>query len=229
MRARDIMTKTVRIADASTPVHKIARAMVRYRISAIPIVDRDRKIIGMVSEGDLLRRVENGTDRRRSPWLAFLIDPRTQAKEFAKSRGRQARDVMTRTVISVKLNTDVAAVADIMEKSAIKRVPVVDAQNRLVGIVARRDLIAAVARGPGKTKRSSDADISAALQKRIRANTRIGESLINLAVTKGRVELSGFVPSDEERDAVRVMAETIPGVRAVSDAVRVLPRPIISI
>ncbi len=229
MRVRDIMTRTVRIADASTPVHKIAQAMVRHRISAIPIVDRDRRVIGIVSEADLLRRVENGTDRRRPLWLAFLIHPRTRAKEYAKSRGRQARDLMTRTVISVKPNTDIAAVADIMEKSAVKRVPVVDAQNRLVGIVTRRDLIVTVARGPGKVKRSTDADISAALRERIRANTQMGKSLINLAVTKGRVDLSGFVPSDDERDAVRVMAETTPGVRAVTDTVRVLPRPMMSI
>jgi CBS domain-containing protein len=229
MRARDIMTKTVRIADVTTPIHKIAQAMVRHRISAIPIVDRHRKVIGIVSEADLLRRVESGTDRRRPSWLAFLIDPRTRAKEYAKSRGRQARDVMTRTVISVKPNTDVAAVADLMEKSAVKRIPVVDAQNRLVGIITRRDLIAAVARGPGKMKRSTDADISAALRERIRANTRMGETLINFAVTKGRVELSGLAPSEEERDAVRVMAETTPGVRAVSDMVRVLPRPIMAI
>lgn len=229
MRARDIMTKTVRIADVTTPVHKIAQAMVRHRISAIPIVDRHRKVIGIVSEADLLRRVESGTDRRRPSWLAFLIDPRTRAKEYAKSRGRQARDVMTRTVISVKPNTDVAAVADLMEKSAVKRIPVVDAQNRLVGIITRRDLIAAVARGPGKMKRSTDADISAALRERIRTNTRMGETLINFAVTKGRVELSGLAPSEEERDAVRVMAETTPGVRAVSDMVRVLPRPIMAI
>lgn len=229
MRARDIMTKTVRIADVTTPIHKIAQAMVRHRISAIPIVDRHRKVIGIVSEADLLRRVESGTDRRRPSWLAFLIDPRTRAKEYAKSRGRQARDVMTRTVISVKPNTDVAAVADLMEKSAVKRIPVVDAQNRLVGIITRRDLIAAVARGPGKMKRSTDADISAALRERIRTNTRMGETLINFAVTKGRVELSGLAPSEEERDAVRVMAETTPGVRAVSDMVRVLPRPIMAI
>lgn len=228
MRARDIMTKAVRTADATTPVHRIARAMVRHRISAIPVVDQDRQVIGIVSEADLLRRVESGTDRRRSAWLSFLMDPRARAKEHAKSQGRQARDVMTRTVISVKPDTDVAVVADVMEKSAVKRLPVVDARNRLVGIVTRRDLIAAVARKPGKVKRSTDADISTTLHERIRTNTRIGESLINLAVTRGRVELSGFVPSDEERDAVRVMAETTPGVRAVSDAIRVFPRPIAS-
>jgi len=229
MRARDIMTKTVKIANATTPVHKIAEAMVRHRISAIPIVDRNRNVIGIVSEADLLRRTESGTDRRRTPWLAFLMDPRTQAREYAKSRGREARDVMTRTVISIKPDTDVAAVADLMEKSAVKRLPVVDARNRLVGIVTRRDLIAAVARKPGKLKRSTDAQISAALRERIRANMRMGESLINFAVTKGRVELSGLVPSEEERDAVRVMAETTPGVRAVSDAIRVLPRTFASI
>lgn len=224
MRVRDIMTKSVRIAGPTTPVHKIAQAMVRHRVSAIPVIDKKRKVIGIVSESDLLRRVESGTARRRPLWLEFLLDPRTRAKEFARSRGRQARDVMTRTIVSVRPDADVSSVADIMEKSAVKRVPVVDGQNRLIGIVSRRDLIAAVARTPGKVARRTDADISAALRDQIRANSRVGEALINIAVSKGRVELSGFVPSDEERDAVRVMAENTPGVRKVSDTVRVLPR-----
>lgn len=226
MRARDIMTKTVQIAGATTPVRKIAQAMVRHRISAIPIVDKERRIIGIVSEADLLRRVESGTTRRRSLWLDILLTPQARAQEYAKARGRRARDVMTRTVISVKPDADIGAIADTMEKSAIKRVPVVDARNRLVGIVTRRDLVAAVARAPRKAKHRSDAQISAVLRDRIRAGTRMGESLINFAVTKGRVALSGFVPSGEEHDAVRVMAETTPGVRAVADKVRVLPRPV---
>ena len=224
MRVRDIMTKGVRTAGSTTPVHRIAQAMVRHRVSAIPVVDKNRKVIGIVSESDLLRRVESGTARRRPLWLEFLLDPRTRAKEFAQSRGRQARDVMTRTIISVRPDAHVSSVADIMEKSAVKRVPVVDGQNRLIGIVSRRDLVAAVARPPGKVAKRTDADIGTALRDQIRANSRVGEALINIAVSKGRVELSGFAPSNEERDAVRVMAETTPGVRKVSDAVRVLPR-----
>jgi CBS domain-containing protein len=223
MRARDIMTKTVKFAAPSTAVSKIAQAMLRSRISAVPIIDKSRRVIGIVSEADLLRRVEGGTERKRSWWLDILVDPRTRAKDYAKARGLYARDVMTRTVISVKPDTTVAEIADVMERSAVKRVPVVDARNRLVGIISRRDLVAAVAKAPKKTARTSDAAIGATLQREIKASIGTMHSAINIAVTKGVVELSGLVPSTEERDAVRVMAETIPGVRAVSDNIRVLP------
>lgn len=223
MRARDIMTKTVRVAASNTPVHTIAQAMLRGRISAVPVIDKSRRVIGIVSEADLLRRGESGTARTRSWWLDILIDPRTRAREYTKARGLYARDVMTRTVISVKPDTKVSAIADVMERSAIKRVPVVDAQNRLIGIISRRDLVAAVAKTPRKTARISDATIGAALHREIKARIGSMNSAVNIAVTKGVVDLSGLVPSNDERDAVRVMAETTPGVRSVSDRLRILP------
>jgi CBS domain-containing protein len=223
MRARDIMTKTVRYATPGTSVRKIAAVMLRSRISAVPVIDKNRCVIGIVSEADLMRRVEGGTARKRAWWLDMLLDTRTRAREYAKSRGLYARDVMTTPVISVKPDTRVADIADTMERSSVKRVPVVDARNRLVGIISRRDLIAAVAKPSSKPAQASDAAIGAALQRGITATTSTMTSAINIAVTKGVVELSGLVPSDDERDAVRVMAETIPGVRAVQDRIQVRP------
>ncbi len=223
MRARDIMTKTVRSASPTTSVHKIAATMLRSRISAVPVIDKGRRVVGMVSEADLLRRAETKTARKRSWWLDILIDPRTRAREYARARGLYARDVMTRAVISVKPDASVADVADVMERSGIKRVPVVDGRDRLVGIISRRDLITALARPPRKTARMTDAAIGATLQHKIKAGTSAMSSAINIAVTKGVVTLSGFVPNDDERNAVRVMAETIPGVRTVSDNLRILP------
>ena len=223
MRARDIMTKTVRFATPTTPVRKIAAAMLRGRISAVPVIDKNRSVIGIVSEADLMRRVESKTARKRAWWLDMLVDTRTRAKEYAKARGLYARDVMTSPVISVKPDTKVLDIADTMERSGVKRVPVVDARNRLVGIISRRDLIAAVAKPSGKPARASDAAIGAALQKGIRATTSTMTSAINIAVTKGVVELSGLVPSEDERNAVRVMAQRIPGVRTVQDRIQVRP------
>ncbi|MBM4073089.1 MAG: CBS domain-containing protein [Planctomycetes bacterium] len=223
MRARDIMTTSVQYATPNARVQKIAQAMVRHRISAVPVIDKNRRVIGIVSEADLLHRVESGTIRKRSWWLDMLIDDKTRAREYAKARGLYARDVMTSPVISVKPDTEISEIADIMERSAVKRVPVVDAENRMVGIVSRRDLIAAVAKPPRKSPRFSDAAIGAALQHEITAKTNTFNSAINIAVAKGVVELSGLVASSEELDAVRVMAETIPGVRAVKDRMTVRP------
>ena len=139
MKARDVMTKNVRTVNLMTPVRKIAQLMISRRISAVPVVDKRRKVLGIVSEGDLLRRTEAGTERRRSWWSGFFEETSDQARDYAKSRGAYARDVMTRSVVAVSSATDVAAIADVMEKLRIKRVPVVNG-GKLVGIVSRRDL-----------------------------------------------------------------------------------------
>ncbi len=222
MRARDIMTKAVRTVTADTPVRAIAELMLTKRISGIPVVDKRRRVIGVVSEADLMRRAESGTVRRRSWWLDLLVDPRSRAREYAKTRGLYARDVMARTVISVTPDTEVDVIADIMERSEIKRVPVIDRQ-KLVGIVSRRDLLPALARPPRKAGRPSDAAIGAALRKEIRSKGLARDILVNFSVHKGVIDLYGLVPSSEERDAIRVMAETVAGARLVKDNLVVRP------
>lgn len=222
MRAKDVMTRRVRTVKADTPVPAIARAMLNYRVSALPVVDAKGRVLGMVSEGDLLRRREAGTEKRRSWWLELMTDPATSAREYAKSHGRHARDVMTRMVVSVTPETDLAAVADILEKWSIKRVPVVKGQ-RLVGIVSRRDLLPIVARQRSRAGKASDAAISGALQRKIKQHGWARSRFLNIAVNKGVVELQGLVTTDDERKALRVMAENIPGVRAVKDELRRQP------
>jgi CBS domain-containing protein len=222
MRAKDVMTKRVSTVRPDTPVRDIARTMLRQRVSALPVVDAKRRVLGMVSEGDLLRRQETGTERRRSWWLELMTDPVTSAREYTKSHGLKARDVMTRTVVSVTPETDLAEVADVLEKWNIKRVPVVKGE-RLVGILSRRDLLPAIASQRRKAGKTTDAAISEALQRKIREKSWARSKLINIAVNKGVVELLGLVATDEERKALRVMAENIPGVRAVKDQLRLQP------
>ncbi len=222
MRAKDVMTKRVSTVRPDTPVRDIARTMLRQRVSALPVVDAKRRVLGMVSEGDLLRRQETGTERRRSWWLELMTDPVTSAREYTKSHGLKARDVMTRTVVSVTPETELAEVADVLEKWNIKRVPVVKGE-RLVGILSRRDLLPAIASQRRKAGKTTDAAISEALQRKIREKSWARSKLINIAVNKGVVELLGLVATDEERKALRVMAENIPGVRAVKDQLRLQP------
>ncbi|MGQ0676737.1 MAG: CBS domain-containing protein [Rhodospirillales bacterium] len=222
MRAKEIMTRNVRTVKPETPVRDIARLMHKQRVSAVPVVDRNRRVLGIVSEGDLMRRPEAGTVPRRSWWLDLLTDPASRAGEYAKTRGQRARDVMSCTVVSVTPDTEAAEIADILERWNIKRVPVVRGE-RLVGVVSRRDLLPAIVAQRRRGGKVTDAAIGAALRREIEVYGWTGGTLINIAVAKGVVELNGLVRSNEEREALRVMAEGIRGVRAVKDRLRVQP------
>lgn len=226
MKARDVMTKKVRAVKPTALVRDIAQTMVSHRISAVPVVDGKRRVLGIVSEGDLLRRVEAGTARRPSWWRELFTSSDDQSREYVKSQGARARDVMTRPVISVTETTDVADIADLMEKWRIKRVPVVRG-GKLVGIVSRRDLIRAVSRAKpvGRKAKASDAELRDLLRRRLDSMSWLGTALVNFVVENGSIELHGMVGSQAQRDAVRVAAENISGVRKVKDKLSILPPP----
>jgi CBS-domain-containing membrane protein len=228
MRASDIMTKRVRTVSVDTPVRTIAGLMLKQRISALPVLDKKRRLVGIVSEGDLLRRPESGTAPRHSWWLDFLTESSVRAQEYAKSRARRAGDVMTRTVVSVTPDTEASEIADILEKWRIKRVPVMRG-DKLVGIVSRRDLLPAIAKQRPRGRKVTDAAIGEAIKREIAANDWANDALVNIAVNKGVVQLMGLVASGEERQAFRVLAESIPGVRAVKDRLQVGPKLIYAV
>ncbi len=222
MKARDIMTRKVRTVTLATPVASIARTLISRRISAVPVVDRKQHVLGIVSEGDLLRRVESGTERRRSWWTDLVTNSNVRSRDYVKSHGRRARDVMTRPVISVTETTDVADIADLMERWDIKRVPVVR-RDRLVGIVSRQDLLQALSRAKaGRRKRAGDGYIRDQLRDAIESMVWLPTTLVNFVVEKGVISLHGIVGSDAQRQAIRVLAENIPGVRAVKNELSVL-------
>ena len=160
MLAREAMTPTPVAVPATLAIEDCARILLEKRISAVPVVDSDHRIIGIVSEGDLMRRRETGTERRYSWWLELVSDPRTMARDFVKSSGHKVSDVMTRQVVSVTEETPLATIAQILEKHRIKRVPVVR-EGKLVGIVSRADLVRAllVGRPAPSAAAASDADI----------------------------------------------------------------------
>ena len=138
MRVRDVMTAKVVTATIDTTVAQVAGMLAASRISAVPVVDSAGHVLGMVSEGDLFRRVETGTEKRRSWWLDLFTDPSTQAREFSKQEGVRAEHVMTRPVISVGEDSELARVADLMQAHGVKRLPVMTG-DKLVGIVSERD------------------------------------------------------------------------------------------
>src|ERR1700730_3113807 len=144
MRAMDVMTSEVITVDEDASVQSAAKLMTNHGISAVAVVEKDNRVIGMVSEGDLLHRAETGTERRRSWWLEMMASTNQLAGEYLKSHSGRVKDVMTRDVISVTDTTPVADIAVLLETNRIKRVPVLR-DGKLVGIVSRANLVRALA------------------------------------------------------------------------------------
>lgn len=220
MQATDVMTTRVVTVRPDTSVREVARILLSNRISAVPVVDTEDRVLGMLSEGDLMRRAETGTDDRRSWWLSLLADDRAEA--FVKSHGMRARDVMTRKVVSVSENAPLGEVATLLERHRIKRVPVVRG-GRLVGIVSRANLLhGLVAMRAGTAAPRGDREIRAAIMDTV-TKAGIPTHFINVVVADSTAHLGGVTQSEQERDAVRVAAETAPGIKRVENRLFVLP------
>ncbi len=219
MRAGDVMTADVVTVGPEAWVGEIARLLLEHRISAVPVVDAAGRLVGIVSEGDLVRRAETGTLPRRAWWLDLLTDPAVEAREYVKTHGRRAADVMTRGVVTVGVDTPLEDVARLLERHRIKRVPVVRA-GRVVGIVSRADLIRALAVRPIERRTAVVADdrtVREAVLAVLRAQPWWVGTYRQVTVVDGVAHLWGLVRSPAERDAMRVAAESVPGVRGVED------------
>jgi CBS domain-containing protein len=222
MKASDVMVRSVIAVGPDLNVQAIANTLLKNRISAAPVVDRDCRLVGIVSEGDLLRRAETGTERRRSWWLEALTSAQFLAAEFGKVHGQKASDVMTRDVITATPDTPLREIADLLEKHGIKRVPIVE-DGLLVGIVSRANLLQALAASgelfaPAQDK--GDEALRQEVENRLKEQPW-GYRPINVIVHSGVVDLWGFVDNTDEKKAVRVLAEGVPGVRAVNDNLRI--------
>jgi CBS-domain-containing membrane protein len=226
MNAADIMTRSVVSVDPGLPVSEVARLMLSRGISAVPVVEPGGRIIGMISEGDLMRRTELGTERHRSWWLRVIADKATLAEEFTKSHARKARDIMTHDVVSVSEKTPAAEIVDVLEQHHIKRVPVVR-DGTMVGIVSRANLLRAFASMSFEPPdvSSDDEAIRQRLVSELRRQSWWTGDEKDIIVTDGVVHLWGMVESQKERDAIRVAAESAPGVRSVKNHVSIRPPP----
>jgi len=217
MHARDVMLSPVITVKSSAMVKEVAELLLEKRISAAPVVDDQGKLVGIVSEGDLLHRAEAGTERHRSWWLQGLLGDDVLAADFIRAHARKVSDLMTKRVITASPETPLHELAGLMEKNAIKRVPILE-NGQLVGIVSRANLIQAVA-----TARSlleiplSDATIRDKILCCLKEQPWAHTSLLNVTVNGGIVDLWGIAESATERRAIKVAAESTPGVRAVND------------
>ena len=217
MKAADVMATSVISVRLDTPVTKIAEVLLANRISAVPVVNDKDVLVGIVSEGDLIRRVEAGTERHRSWWLELLTGKETLAHEFVMSHARAAADVMTRPVVSVTPDTSLGDIASLLEKHRIKRVPVT-VNGKTVGIVSRANLIQAlVSQAKAQEPPVDDAMLHDNIVDALRAKPWVDPSTINVIVNDGSVELWGIVDSETEKNAIRVAVEVMPGVRQVAN------------
>jgi CBS domain-containing protein len=222
MRAGEVMTTKVITVGENASVAEVAKLLAERGISAVPVVDKENRVIGMVSEGDLLHRTETGTEKCRSWWLEMMASTNQLAGDYIKSHSANVKDVMTRDVISVSDTTPLADIAIPLEANRIKRVPVIR-DGKLVGIVSRANLVRALAmtvNEPPSSVELDDRTIRDELLAELKAQKWAEVSPANVTVKDGVVHLWSSYLSEQEKRALVVAAENTPGVRRVEDHMR---------
>ena len=211
MRVQDVMTKDVITATPEVSVHKAARLMSDHALSGLPVVDADGRVIGIVTESDLILR--QAAPRTRHWWQLLFADADALAREYQKAAGTTVGEVMTRAVVSVSPDLGIDTAARILYDRGLRRVPVVRG-DRLVGILARGDLVKALAATPVFTIWAPDAELVRIMRERIKAVPWTSAGIV-VEAHDGVLELWGTVASDTERSALETMARAIPGCRGV--------------
>ena len=218
MLARDVMTREVISIGPEASVMQAITLMLKHEISGLPVVDPSGMVVGIVSEGDFLRRTELGTQRHRPRWLEFLVGPGRLASEYVHACGRKIEEIMTPDPYTVTEETPLADIVQLMERRRIKRVPVV-CGRQLVGIVSRANLVRALASlaRESDTVATNDAEIRQRVITELRKQAWAPLDLINVVVRDRTVELRGTITEDRARQALIVAAENVAGVKAVRD------------
>lgn len=220
MQAKDVMTqKVVSVGPDDTILHAI-RLMLQNKVSGLPVIDASGRLVGIVTEGDFLRRSETGTVHRPPRWIEILMGMGPLATEYVHSNGRKIGEVMTREVRTVTEDTSLEATVDLMERYHVKRVPVLRGE-KLVGIVSRLNIVRAVAKAGRLAMKTGagadDAQIRRQLLDHLEQQPWAPTGTINVAVKGGVVTFTGVLLDERHRDALRVAAENITGVKSVDD------------
>lgn len=218
MKASDIMTRNVVTVGRETSVARAIQLMLDNNVSGLPVSAGDGKVVGILTEGDLLRRSETGTERHRPRWLEILMGPGRAAGEYVKTHGRKVEEIMTTDLISVTGDTPLDEVVGLMERHRIKRLPVLDG-NVLVGVVSRADLLRPLLHiletQHSETRR--DDEILEQIYAELAKAAWVPRDGLAISVKDGVVVLNGVILEEKEREALRVVAENTAGVRAVED------------
>jgi CBS-domain-containing membrane protein len=222
MKARDIMTRDVVTVGPKASVQEVAALMAKHHISGIPVVAAGNRLLGIVSEGDLMERTEVGAEPRGKWWFEGFGNAQDLADRYVKAHGAIVADVMTRQVATVHPDADLGEVANVLRVHRIKRVPVVQ-DGKLLGIVTRSDIVGAVsgAMGPVAAKTRTDGDLQRAILERMRGESWLDTSYVNLSVAKGKASVSGLIGSAQERRALCSLVEEVAGPGNVIDQLEV--------
>jgi len=218
MKTADVMTRKVISVGAEASVLEAIRLMLQNKISGLPVVDGEGLLVGIVTEGDFLRRAETGTQRKRPRWLEFLTGPGRLAGEYVRTHGRKVSEIMTSDPVTIVEDTPLDEVVRLMEQHRIKRLPVVR-DRAVVGIISRANLLHALASVVRELPASapSDTEIRERILAELVKEPWAPRHFIDPVVRNGTVELWGTIFDDRERQAAKVVAENIAGVKAVKD------------
>jgi CBS domain-containing protein len=216
MKVHDIMSPRVISVAPDASILEAIRLMLQNHISGLPVIDPSGALVGVVTEGDFLRRSETGTERKRPRWLEFLVGPSRLADEYVHTHARIVKDVMTPEPVTVSADAGLDEAVQIMESRRIKRLPVVRG-GRVVGIVSRANLLhalvslATAAPPPART----DVAIREAVLAEFEKLTWAPAALVDPVVRDGVVELWGTITEEAQREALKVCAQNMPGVKSV--------------
>ena len=217
MRAHQIMTRRVITVATGAPIVEAANTMLQNHISGLPVVDETGKLVGIISQGDFIRRAEIGTQRKRGRWLKLLLGSGKVASDFVHERGRKVGEIMTLDPCTVTEDATLEDVVSLMEQNNVKRLPVMRG-DQLVGIVTRSNLLQAVAELAREVPDPTADDdhirnhIITSIEK-----TDWGPFGLGVIVRNGNVHLSGVITNERSRQAAIVAAENVSGVRKVHD------------
>lgn len=225
MKAKDVMTTPVVAVPVGETVETAVSLMLKHHISGLPVIDTGGRLVGLVSEGDLIRRLADGDKKRHSWWLALLGELSESSADFVKAKSHHVADVMTREVVFVDEDTSVAKIANLLEAKRIKRVPVVR-NGSVVGIVSRANLLHALSvlqaehiAGPS----GDDRILRAKVQEALAAIPNVTLNLVNFTVDQGNVTVTGAVHDASEEHAIQVAIENVDGVVSTKISLGTLP------
>ena len=220
MRADEVMTRNPTTIAPQASVADAVRLMLEARVSGLPVVDGAGRLIGVITEGDLLARAELGTEKKRAKWLEFLFGPGRSAEDFVQSHGRRVEEVMTRTPITVAPSAGLDEVVGTMIDKRVKRLPVVEG-GALVGVVSRADVLRALsgafAAAQAPVGDVGDRELEARVKAALAGQSWAPATSLDIRATAGSVELWGSILDERQREAIRVAVENVPGVKAITD------------
>ena len=218
MIVSDVMTRRVISVPPDATVKEAAKLMLERSISGLMVVNAKGELVGVVTEADLLRRDELGTQRHRPWWLRLILSPGRQAADFTRTHGRRVHDVMTADVVTVNAGATLADAVETMERHRIKRLPVTE-DGRINGIISRADLLRAlaVAERLEAPLTIDDQSIRTSILDALDKQSFAPRTALNVMVADRVVDLWGTITNENERRAICVLAENTPGVRRVND------------